>query len=236
MKRFLMVLFAALFLGTGSLWAMGSFEGVVDYQMTMGGGKQMDVEYMIKGKKFRSNMEHDGMQMSTIMDLSSKKMITLMHKQKMYMTHTLDKAMTEASKQQPKGKFSKASGSKEILGYSCDHYVYESEHGKTDMWLAKGIGTFMGMSSGKPGSSSGEEWMGAIKGKGLFPLEIDSTGNSGKTMTMVVTKLEKKSLSADLFEVPSGYKKMPDYGDMMKGQQSPTGDDMMKSMKPKLPF
>ena len=236
MKKSLLVLVAAIFLGTGSLFALGSFEGVVDYQMTMSDGKTIDVEYMIKGQKFRSNMEHEGMQMSTIMDLGTKKMITLMHKQKMYMTHTLDKAMTEASKHAPKGKFYKASGSKELMGYSCDHWVYESEHGKTDMWLAKGIGTFMGMGSGKPGSTNGDEWVKAIKGKGLFPLEIDSTGQNGKTMTMVVTKLEKKSLSADLFEVPAGYKKMPDYGDMMKGQKSPSAEDMMKGMKPKMPF
>jgi len=234
MKKLLTVIVLALVMGRGSLFALGSFEGVVNYQITTD-GKPMNMEYMMKGKKFRTNMSHDGMEVSTIMDMGSKKATTLMHKQKMYMVHSLDKALTETAKHPVKGKFHKASGSKEVLGYSCEHWVYEGTAGTTDMWLASGIGTFMGMGGGSA-SGSGDEWVKAIKGKGYFPMEIDSTGKNGKTMTMQATKLERQSLSDSHFEVPPGYKKMPDYGDMMKGQKSPSGEDMLKSMKPKLPF
>ena len=53
---------------------------------------------------------------------------------------------------------------------------------------------------------------------------------------MLATKLEAQTLSGSLFEVPVGYKKMPDYSEMMKKYKSPSGDDMLKGMKPKMPF
>lgn len=216
--------------------ARADFEGVVDYQYSFGEGKTMDAEYMIKGKKFRMNMSHDGNEMSSIMDMGSKEVITLMHKQKMYMVSHIDKAMTSASKYKPEGKFYKASGSKDILGYSCEHWVYEGKHGKSDIWGAKGLGTFMGMGGGKPGSSGVDEWVKAIKSKGFFPLEMDTTSEKGKTVSMKATKVEKKSLSSDLFKAPSDYKKMPDMSEAMKKYKGPSGDDMIKGMKPKMPF
>lgn len=236
MKKLLAGLILFLATGAGSLFAMGSFEGVVDYQMSFENGKQMNLEYTIKGKKFRSDMDHDGNQMSTIMDMGSKKMITLMHKQKMYMTHSIASTLNEASKHTVKGKFHKTTGSKSILGYSCDHWVYEGEAGKSDIWLASGLGTFTGFASGNQGSQSGFDWLKGIKDKGLFAMEVDSTGKNGKTMTMVATKLEKKSISESLFEVPAGYKKMPGMEDMGGAGKMPSHEDMLKGMKPKLPF
>lgn len=230
MKKFAKVLAGFVFMaGVGV--ARADFEGVVDYHITMGDNKQMDTEYLIKGKKFRVNMTENGHEMSTIMDLGSKKVITLMHKQKMYMVHNMDKAMAEASKHKPEGKFSKVSGSKTILGYSCDHYVYEGKNGKTDFWGAKGLGAFMGMG----GQGKAEDWISAIKGKGLFPLELDTTGQNDKTMTMKATKVEKKSLGSSLFEPPAGYKKMdmPDMGGMMGGGdgKQPSKEEIMNKMK-----
>lgn len=229
MRKFAKILTGLVFVA-GMGVARADFEGVVDYHMTMSDNKQMDTEYMIKGKKFRMNMNENGHDMSTIMDLGSKKVITLMHKQKMYMVHKMDKAMSEASKHKPEGKFTKASDTKTILGYACDHWIYEGKHGKTDFWGAKGLGAFLGLG----GQGKTEDWIEAIKGKGVFPLELDTTTQNGKTMTMKATKVEKKSLSSSLFEPPADYKKMemPDMGSMMGGDgKQPSKEDIMKKMK-----
>jgi hypothetical protein len=236
MKKVLLSLLLVLGLGMGYSRAVGSFEGIVNYQISFKNGKQMDMEYLIKGNKFRTNMSHEGNDMSTIMDMGKKTATTLMHKQKMYMTHTLDKAMTSAGKHQASGKFYKASGAKTILGRSCEHWIYEGNTGKTDMWLASGLGVFMGWNQGGSGKVAVDDWVKSVKGRGLFPMEIDSMGKEGKTMTMLVTNLEEKSLSSDLFEVPAGYKKMPSFEDMGKKMKSPSGEDLLKGMKPKLPF
>ena len=194
----------------------------------------MDMEYMIKAKKFRANMNTSGNEMSSIMDMSAKTVITLMHKHKMYMTYKMDNAFATGAKHPLGGKFYKASGSKTILGYSCEHWIYEGKTGKTDMWLTTGLGVFLGLSGGKTDASGADDWVKAVKAKGLFPLEMDSTGKDNKTMSIVATKVEPKSLSDSLFEVPAGYKKMnmPDFGNMGGGTgKKPTKEDIMKMME-----
>jgi hypothetical protein len=228
-----------MLLGAGSVSA-GSFEGIIDYKMTTK-DREMNSEYMIKGGKVRVNMESDKYQMSMIMDMTAKKSIMLMHQQKMYSTHE----MGDLAKKAPKfeGKFYKASGSKTILGHDCQHWVYEGKSGKSDIWAATGMGSFMGLGGGKPGSASVEDWIKAVKTKGLFPLETVYTNKEGKqVMTMTATKVEKQSLSASLFTVPSDYKKMPSMEELMgskgaasqKGSKKPKNDDPLSGVK--LPF
>ncbi len=236
MKKIILGLLFLAGLGMNHLFA-GTFEGIVDYRYDFSDGKSRTMEYKLKGKKARVDMNENDHHMAMIMDMGEKKMIMLMEKQKMYSVTKLDPGLV-AKKVDAKinGKFYKASGTKTILGYSCDHYVYEGKSGKSDIWGATGIGTFLGMSGGAPGSNKVEEWVKALKGKGMFPLEMDHTSADGKTMTMLATKVEETSLSADLFEIPAGYKKMPDYSEMMKKYKGPSGEDMLKGMKPKLPF
>ncbi len=74
----------------------------------------------------------------------------------------------------------------------------------------------------------------------LFPMKVESTDKSGNDKSeMEVVKVEKKSLSSGLFEVPEGYKKF-DMGAMMgqsSGGASPSGNgDLLSGVKPKLPF
>ncbi len=234
MKKFAKILTGLVFVaGVGV--ARAEFEGVVDYHISMSDSKQMDTEYMIKGKKIRINMSHDGNDVSSIMDMGGKKITTLMHKQKMYMVHNIDQAMKTASKHAPEGKVSKVSGSKTILGYNCEHWIYEGKSSKVDFWGAKGLGTFMGMGGGQGAASKDDDWFKAFKDKGVFPLEVDTTMKDNKTMTMVATKVDKRSLSSGLFEVPSDYKKMdmPDMGSMMGGGsgKAPSKEDIMKMMQ-----
>jgi hypothetical protein len=198
----------------GKVIAAGSFEGEVDYKMTMKNDSG-EMDYFIKGHKVRTNTEMKGHKMGMILDWSAKSMVMLMDEQKMYMKHDLP--TPDKSKVKVSGKFYKTGKTQVILGRKCAEWVYESEHGKTSMWAASGMGNFAGVQGEKGGADSA--WADAVKTKGLFPLKVDVMDKDGKeTMTMEATKLEKKSVSSSMFEIPSDYKNM---GDMMGGMNIP---------------
>ena len=101
----------------------------------------------------------------------------------------------------------------------------------TEMWVASGLGTFMGMGSGGGGGGGGlfggrkgsapaaAKWEEALKGHGGFPLRVISHDAKGKeSYRMETTKIEPGSLPDSLFMPPEGYNKfqMPDFGGMFK--------------------
>ena len=103
----------------------------------------------------------------------------------------------------------------------------------TEMWVADGLGTFMGLGSGGGGgnpmagmfggggkkSANAAKWEEALKGKGGFPLRVISRDAKGKqSFKMEATKIEPGSLPDSLFAPPAGYEKfaMPDFGSMFK--------------------
>ncbi len=60
-------------------------------------------------------------------------------------------------------------------------------------------------------------WAQKFAEEGSMPLEIVEIKNGTRTVQMKATKIEEKSLSDDLFEVPEGYR---DMSGMMKGMQN----------------
>jgi len=214
--------------------AGGDFEGIVAYKMTTS-GKTMDMEYMLKGGKVRTEMKQGDMKMSMIMDPGAKKVTTLMHQQKMYMTSTMDGSLAGKAAKADVGKFTKVDGSKTILGYKCEHWRHEGKNGSGDFWLAKGLGAFAGMAPSRSGPAKLEDWVKAVQNKGLFAMEVDYKTKQGN-MNMVATKVEKKSLSSSLFAPPSDYKKMPswDGAASRSGEgtaKQPSAEDILKGMK-----
>jgi hypothetical protein len=224
---------------TGWAGASGPFEGEVDYQVTTQGGKKVDLVYLIKGKKIRIQTQAEGHEANMIMDLASKKMLMLMPAQKMAMT--MDIPNVKKTNASAVGTFKKTGRTDVILGRKVEEWAYKGKKGHGSFWVTSGLGSFMGL-GGKPGEG-GEAWLEAIKQKKLFPLKMEYQDDSGKTsMTMIATKLEERSLSEDLFKVPSGYKKV-DMGHMFdgasgapKGAKAQPQGDPLEGVKPKLPF
>lgn len=114
-------------------------------------------------------------------------------------------------------------GEKEtILGYSAEKYLASSSDGKTDLWLAEGLGSFMmahggGPMGGKRGAAAPQAWERALAGKDLFPVRVVGHDKDGKeNFRMEVTAVEKKPLRDSLFTPPAGYQKF-DLGGMMQG-------------------
>jgi hypothetical protein len=219
---------AALALGVGGLAAQGSFEGVVHYRMSGQGGQAMEPVYYVKGGKTRVEMNAGGQMAVMLVDLESGAMTALMPAQKMYITMNVgamaqnlsqDRAQTDADV-----KFEPTGQKETIAGITCEHYrATESKNeGEADLCLAKGMGTFMGVSM--PAGGGPMSGMGRMPGMGSMPpgaaefaktfkdgafmLKMDLK-RSGKTeMTMVATQVEKKPLDAALFVPPSDYREM----------------------------
>lgn len=222
---------------TGSLlvaatcFAADSFEGKVSLAMTANKGKPQVLNYSIKGQVMRMDLDADGHTFASIMDLGKQEMLMLMPEQKMYMVMPMKKIMEKAAEQSEikEPNVEKTGRTETILGYKCDEYISKDKNVTTEIWVAEGLGTFMGLgnSGGNPmagmfggkGKAAEGGWADKFKGKGGFPLRVISRdAKSKETFRMEATKIEPGSLPNSLFIPPAGYEKfaMPSFGGMFK--------------------
>ena len=205
--------------------AQKTFEGVVHYKIDTQGNGPNSFTYYAKDKKARIEMQMPSQSpmgnAAFIIDGDSKSMITLIPQMKMYMQMSMpDADTTDYGDVSDEQKPVKVGDSETILGHKCDHWRINDEDGSTvDLWNAKDFGNFMmaGNMGGMPGGRKQPEWMKDFMSQGFFPLKVIVTNKNGnKEMTMEATKVEEKTLSSSLFEVPSGYNKMnmPNMGNM----------------------
>jgi hypothetical protein len=164
-----------------------------------------------------------------IMDLKKLEMIMLMEEQKTYMVmpmkQTIEKAVANAEIKDP--DIEKTGRTETILGYKCDEYITKDKKTTTEVWIAHGLGAFMGMGEGGGGGMGGMfgkkkagGWEEKFKGKPGFPLRVISRdAKSKETFRMEATKIEPGALPASLFQPPAGWQKfqMPDLGGLLKG-------------------
>ena len=96
-----------------------------------------------------------------------------------------------------------------ILGYTATKYLVTDKTSKSEVWLAEGLGTFMGMSNrnpmagGRGAGSAAPGWERALEGKELFPLRIVGLDKAGKENSrMEVTAIDKATLPDSCMRVP----------------------------------
>lgn len=214
--------------------AADAFEGKVSLTMTAGKGKPMTLDYSIKGQALRIDMNADGHAIATIMDLNKMEMLMLMTEQKMYMVmpikQPVEKAMKDAEMKDP--NIEKTGRTDTILGYKCEEYISKDKNTTTEIWIAEGLGTFMGMGNNQAGgggmgamfgggkSKAASSWEEKFKGKPGFPLRVVTTDSKSKeTFRMEATKIQPGSLPASLFVPPAGFERfqMPSLGGLLKG-------------------
>ena len=219
---------AALALGAGGLAAQGSFEGAVQVRISGQGGQAIPPVYYIKGGKTRVEMNASGQTAVMLMDLDAGTMLALMPAQKMYLTMDIETTAGQFPKERARAGADltfKATGQREtIAGVPCEHYgATDPEDGsQVDLCLAKGMGTFLGVSvpagNGPMGSMGRMGGMGSLPPgaeqfartfkDGAFLLKMEAKKGGKAEMTMVVTRLEKKPLDASLFAPPKDYRAM----------------------------
>jgi hypothetical protein len=247
MKSFLRLVLASALLAPAALLA-ATFEGKVTMQMISGRNKPQEITYKIKGDKVRLEIAGQKEMGGMIMDTTKKEMVMIMDEQKMYMTMALpDSAKQAIDKQAQDLQLEKTNDTEKILGYTATKWIMKEKNGtETEMWLAEGLGSFMGFSGnqnpmGRGRSAPAPAWERALAGKDAFPLRVvgyekgalASKGKSadhksdkakgkgaqlgaGESFRMEVTAIDKSSQPDSLFTPPAGYQKF-DMGGMMKG-------------------
>lgn len=213
-------------------FAADAFEGKVTFAMSSGKGRPQAMDYTMKGSRLRMDINADGHTVSNIMDMEKREMIMLMPEQSMYMVMPM-KMPPEGAKakaMESTAEIEKTGKTETILGYKCHQVLVKDKGVTTEMWLADGLGTFMGMGNGGGGGGGGlfgkrgggsdqNKWEEALKGVGGFPLRVISRGTGGKeTFKMEVTKIAPGPQPDSEFAPPEGYQKF-----QMPGGLNPFG-------------
>lgn len=222
LSRFLAV--GALLTAVQSFGA-ANFEGKISLAVTAERERTMNMDYSLKGQKVRMDMNSEGDLVSTIMDLGKMEMLMLMPDQQMYMVmpmnqkveQAMEKAGVDTADVEVTGK------TESILGYKCNQILVKDKGLVTEMWVAEGLGAFMGLAGGNPmgggmmggGKPASAKWEAALKGKGGFPLRVITRDAKGKvSFKMEATKIQPGALPDSQFTAPAGYQKfsMPGMG------------------------
>ena len=223
MKRVVRSMFAAAALVAAP--AFGQFEGQIDMKITGQEGMTGTGKVFVSKVGSRTEMDLESarmpMHMTTLMKFSAPDVMYLINdKARTYTEMDTKKAREQAAKMtgaKDKEAYSiKVLGSEKVLGYSTKH-VLLSRPGDTSEMEAWTTTDLLGLSyesmkglMRRPAQDEGS-MMKALKdagAEGFFVKMI--TREKGKTeplTTMELTKIEKKSLPASMFEVPAGYTK-----------------------------
>jgi hypothetical protein len=222
MKHLLRLFAVGTLLTAATSFAASAFEGKVSLAMSAGKKAGQTMNYSIKGQKLRMDMDAEKHSFTSIMDMEKLEMLMLMPEQKMYMLMPIKKPIEKAlAKQSESTAEIEVTGKTEtILGYKCSQILVKDKGVVTEMWVAEGLGVFMGLGGGGGGPFGGKspaaaKWEEALKGHGGFPLRVVSTDAKGKeSFRMEATKIEPGTLPDSLFAPPAGYQKfaMPDLG------------------------
>jgi len=158
----------------------------------------------------------------TIMDFESMTLYQLNPKNKTYtkinMTSMMKGQMGEMAKKMAEdSKTTRTNETKKIAGYRCRKYIITIMGSESEYWLSKdvkGYKEFEAINEKmlKKHPELKQMQMAGITGEDGFPVETVTNMMGMKTITLL-EKIERKSLSKELFKIPAGYKlvemKMP---------------------------
>lgn len=196
------------------------FEGIVSLQITGDHGGPQSMDYYVRNGAFRIELQPGGdkPQIAVIMNPKEQLMFMMMPSQQMYMQMPLPKLKEKMEAAAEKPDIRKTGKMDRIAGYSCEHWIVKSEikqkSDSADACMSKELGGFLpfqGMGRGQ----SQPSWIAEFGEGGYFPLRVTKIGDA--TPVIEVTKIQKKSLDASLFQPPADFKKM-DMGGMGGGK------------------
>lgn len=223
MRGTLVLLFAAA-------TAHAQFEGVADMKITMTGGPN-GMSTTGGGKTYiskvgwRSEIEMSNPEMAAMTGAKTFRMVsfgklaesdvmyTVNDARKVYAVINAKEMRERAAKIEKKEKNFKVEklGKDHVAGLACEKvHVTEVGGGMViDACVSKDFASGEWMKAMNRGGGAGD-WMKAIREAGVdgYPVRMAMTTKetAGMTTTMEITKVERKSLPASMFEVPPGYK------------------------------
>lgn len=223
MKRFVLTMLAGAVLASTPVLAQ--FEGELDMKMTMHEGHGTGRIYVSKaGARSELDLQTARMpvKMATLMKFSNPDI--------MYMINDAQKAYTEMDLKKIREQTSKMPGSRgkdtwnvkklgreTVNGYSCEHVLLthgDEPKSEQEWWTSKDIAGLSYESMRgllRRGNQSDEGMMKALRDANadgfVVKMVVREKGNPTPISTMELTKAERKSLPASLFEIPAGYTK-----------------------------
>lgn len=248
MKRLL----AGILLTTLASAASAQFEGEANFKIMTNPGKGQSLvgtgTMLVSRNAYRAEWE---MQMSPTSQRkpqsgpAPKMKMTMFTKtadpERLYMLNDENKTYSiwDASKNRDAAKAPKETytvqklGKDTVAGLSCQNALLTSSKGNTieacisrEFAVSSDLLTALSRREGAAGS-----WIQALRDEGLegFPVRLAMGGRGGKdiTMTMELTRIDRRSLPASLFEVPAGYKQT----DFAMGGLSPEQDKAMSDAR-----
>ena len=195
------------------------FEGVIYYEipeMTKQGMGEMP--YMVKDSKVRMEFGKGAQGGAMIFMPDQNKMTFIMEAMKGYMTMDMDDPEADQSADDNTDMV-KLDETKTIAGKSCEVWEVTDTNNTYQLCVAKGMGNFM-MPQNPMAQSNTPKWAKEAMSGGFMPLEVIEMKNGSKELKMRATKIEAKSLSAALFEVPEGYNDMSSMMKQMMNQNN----------------
>lgn len=195
------------------------FEGVVHYEISdveFDGGAQ-EMPYMVKGNKARAEFGQGQQKGAMIIMPDESKMVVLVDAMKGYMTMDFDQSEEDMEEQYDETEVTKTGETKQIAGRECEVWRTHSQDNTIETCMAKGMGTFM-MPKNPGGQDNTPEWVKEFIDEGAMPLEVVEVDNGDRTLQMKAVKIEEKSLSSDLFEIPDGYRDVTSMMERMKNR------------------
>lgn len=230
------------------------FEGVLHMKTTHldMGGNATPMDWYVKGDMARMERKReDGRIHVMIMDGQKRSMVMLNSEKKVAMEFNLDDASDKMGDLM-KGELDKKSVDRtgrtdKVAGYSCEVWRVSDKQTKKlehEICVAKGFGrgATAFLDPKRVQESSQPSWVKQMAKEGGFGLRTVHYGEDGQELSRSeVTGIEKRSLNADLFAVPSDYARqnLSDMANRMKAgreqmQQGQSGADlsqMIETMK-----
>jgi hypothetical protein len=242
MKKSVVAMLAGVALAAAPAFAQ--FEGEITMKMTMREGSGTGKNYISKAG-VRSELDIQTsrmpMKMTTLVRSATPDLVYLINDaQKSYTEIDSKKTREQVEKTRGSSKETwnvKKIGTETVNGYSCQHVlVTRSGDAKTEQewWTSKDIAglsyeSMRGLM--RRGGASDEGILKSLHDAGadgfVVKMITREKGNPAPVMTMELTKIEKKSVPAALFEVPAGYKKQEGMMGAM-GVASPEAQEQMR--------
>ncbi len=174
---------------------------------------EMSITMKIKGDKMRM----DGLpQMSSIVDLKTGDITTLIHAQKAIMTipgATMKSMQTAKAAGTPQAEVPKATGKKETInGFACEEYETTAGEAKMKVWITKDIPAAEKIMNQVSEISGDSNPLGSVMKKNNitgFPMRTIIELPGSGTTTVNVLSLNEDPIPAADFELPKDYKTMP---------------------------
>jgi hypothetical protein len=181
-----------------STLGQASFEGEVVFNVEEE-GKQQVIKYYSKDKRYLMNMPEKGG--SIIFDSHILKMYVIVHEEKMYMESPMMPMSAGGG-----GSITKTGETKNILGYDCEKFLFRQKDRSGEAWMTDELGAFMFFMESQ---QEMPDWQSEVLDAGYFPLHVTEYDKDGNIESIFnVKEVTPMQLSADLFVVPSSYKKL----------------------------